>query len=838
MILSKLSVDTLIRSRHNSHHPALRKAVGLAITMALVLLMASLLPLSTLPPAVFLSAHTLLEVFSIVVASLVFAVGWETHRRKQSANLLVLACLFLGVALLDISHTLTFPGNPGLLVPAHIDNTIIYWLSARLLAALALLWMAIRAPWNDVAQVPNRWALLLGVLAAVSALHAVLYFFPEALPATFYPHSGLTPFKVGFEYFLVTLNLVAAFLLWRAMRGPLSFNAASLFGAVCAMALSEFCLTLYSVTNDTMSLLGHLLKVASYLFLFRAVFIETVERPFAALQASQQRLQAIFDALPDILVEVNKSGKVMEFHAPHSDELDLSRRQMVGREMVPLLPPEAIPICERTFIEAKQRGHAQSEPFRSRIDGRTVWFQISAAPKQGADGHHYLVIARDVTKTKEQESEILRLSQHDSVTHLPNRKLFIQRTEMTLRLTARNQGSFALMQINLDGFKQINLAHGHQAGDQLLAALADRLRAILREEDVLSRESGDQFILTLPALDSVAAAHVAERLCHSIARPLSFGEHIAPLTASIGIAIYPDDGSTLDELTRRAAAALQLAKQDGGNTYRFLSEDLQARMAHILQLENLLRDAEEHLELSLRYQPQWELGNRHLAGLHASLRWLNAELGEISVEEFQPIAEASGQALALNDWVLQQVLAQLKRWQDEGLTPVPVAVSLCPAKFRMDNLPARIRKSLEAWSIEPRYLQLEIPEDLAMEDPAATAIKLKSLRELGVSIVIGNFGDCYSSLQQMQSFQPDIVKIDRLFISEPTASNREIILGSLIDIAHRLGLKTMVEGVYTREQLALVQRNGCDYVQGDQLNPPLAPEEASRLLIEARTERP
>src|SRR5690606_22092169 len=159
----------------------------------------------------------------------------------------------------------------------------------------------------------------------------------------------------------------------------------------------------------------------------------------------------------------NRTGTVMEFHAPLSDELDLSNRKMVGREIVPLLPPEAIPICERTFVEAKLNGHAQSEPFRSQIDGKTVWFQISAAPKRGTDGNHYLVVARDVTKTKEQESEILRLSQLDSITNLPNRKLFLQRTEMTLRLTTRHKGNLALMQINLDDFKQINLSHGHQA---------------------------------------------------------------------------------------------------------------------------------------------------------------------------------------------------------------------------------------------------------------------------------------------------------------------------------------------------------------------------------------
>ena len=823
-------LDPLIRSRDSSHHHALRISFGLGISMAVLLGLTALLPLPSIDNALNASLHTALEAFSIIVASMIFAVGWETHRRNAAGHLLLAACLFLGVALLDLSHALTFAGVASFLVPATIDSSIDFWLAARLLAALALLWIAL-VPRDrmDVSAHPRK--ILFGVLGFTAALHALLRYFPELIPATFYPHSGLTAFKIGSEYFIIGLNLIAAVALWRSMRAPLPFNAAALLGAVCSMALTGLCMTFYETTHDAVALLGHLFKVVSYLFLFRAIFIETIDRPFAALLASQQRLQAIFDALPDILVEVNKTGKIMEFHAPHSDELDLSKRQMVGREMVPLLPPEAIPICERTFIEAKQKGHAQSEPFRSKIGGKTIWFQISAAPKRGTDGNHYLVVARDVTKTKEQESEILRLSQLDSITSLPIRKLFVQRTETTLRLTARNKGNLAILQINLDNFKDINQTFGHPAGDKLLGALAERLRVALREEDILSRQTGDQFILTLPGLDSVAAAHVADRLCRSITRPVTFGEHTGRLTASIGIAIYPEDGTSLDELAGRATEALQLAKQDGGNTYRFLGKDLQARMSRILRLEHLLREAQEHLELSLRYQPQWELGTHRLIGLQSSLRWFNSELGEISEAEFLPIAEASGQSLALNDWVLQQALAQLKRWQDEGLEPVPVVVSLHAAKFRLETLPARIGKFLDAWSIEPRYLQLEVSEGLAMDDPSISLPRLEQIRELGVSIIIKDFGDSYASLGQVKKLKPGKLKIAPSFIdSENAGSDGEIILKGLIRTAHDLGLETMAECVDTPEQAELVRRSGCYYAQGNELSPPLTPEEVSGLL--------
>lgn len=204
-----------------------------------------------------------------------------------------------------------------------------------------------------------------------------------------------------------------------------------------------------------------------------------------------------------------------------------------------------------------------------------------------------------------------------------------------------------------------------------------------------------------------------------------------------------------------------------------------------------------------------------------------------------PIAEASGQALALNDWVLQQALAQLKRWKDEGLTPVPVVVSLCAEKFRLDNMSTRICRSLETWNVEPRHLLLEIPETVAMEDPSATALKFEQLRELGVSIIIEGFGDCYTSLQQIRALQPGMVKIAQSLTSGSTSGeSHEIILGSLIDVAHRLQLQTMAEGVDSPEQLALIERIGCRYAQGSQLTPPLTPDNISELLIKALAPQP
>ena len=556
--------------RHASHQQRLSSVLAVLAAMAAVFLVARfvVLPEGLRGTAASLAGspvvHTVFETLAIIMASMVFAIGWSSHRRQSSGSLLVLSCLFLGVAILDFSHMLSFNGMPPFITPSGSDKSIQFWLAARTLAATAMLWVAL-TPWRVVQVGTRRFTVLLSVLLPVAGFHLLVLRAPDLLPTMHVPGIGLTPAKIRIEHALALANVLAMLVLWHAMRRPLPFNAAALFGAAGAMALTQLCFTTYEQLAHHLVALGHVFKIVAYGFLVRAIFIETIEQPYQMIERSQRRLQAIFDALPDVVMEIDSDGRVTEFHAPGNGLAALSSRPLKGRLIAPLLPAEALPLCQRTFALAKVQGHAQSEPFRMDIKGHVFWFQISAAPKHVDGQDSFVLVARDVTRSKQQESEILRLAQFDSLTGLPNRKLLHQHVELAVGLSERNASPVALMSIDLDHFKNINDTLGHQAGDEMLIAMAERLRGQLREEDTLSRQGGDEFILALPGLDSVAAAHVAERLLQTIVRPVRVGDRLVSPSASIGIAIYPDDGLSFEELTSRADAAMHLAKQQGRN---------------------------------------------------------------------------------------------------------------------------------------------------------------------------------------------------------------------------------------------------------------------------------
>ncbi len=831
-MLNSFRLNALVKSRHPSHQPALERAVGLLILMLLISVAVWFLPkFDQIRSHQWMSTyvHSALEMPAIAIACMIFAIGWTTERSQHSRKLMVFSSLFLGVAVLDFSHMMSYQGMPHFVTPADAEKAIWFWLGARTLAAAALLWAAL-GPRQRLKGKVNRYAVMAAILLLVTAFHVAVLVYQHLLPRTYLSATGLTPFKIGYELALIVVYVIAAAALWRAMgtRGP--SNLPALLGAVGAMILSGICFAFYSNVHDYVTLLGHVLKIISYLFLFKAIFIDTVDQPYREMEASRSRLQAIFDALPDILIETDSDGRVIEFHSSRDAQLPNST-PMLGRDLAGILPAAALSTCARALARAKVYGHAQSDPFKLLIKGNTLWFQITVAPKADPNGTHFVMILRDVTKSKEQESEILRLAQFDSLTGLPNRKLFHQRLDIAFGLMERRGGQMALLVVDIDHFKRVNERLGHPAGDTILKTLADRLRTKLRKEDTMSRHGGDEFIMAFPGLDCSAVAHVAERVVNAVARPIPVGDEVCTLSASIGIAMYPEDGRTFEELSISANAALSQIKRIGASGYRFSTIEMQTRMARNLLLEQALRAANDNLELSLVFQPQWTVDTRQVIGMEALLRWTHPTLGDVSAAEFIPTAEASGQILALNDWVLNQALAQIKRWLAEGVSPVPIAVNLSMAEFLRGDLGRHIQKCLTTWNVDPAYLQLELTEAMVMRDPDASATQLEQLHELGVRIVIEDFGTCYSSLLQIKRFHADAIKIDQRLIQrmEEDADSLAVVT-SMLDLAHKLGLQTMAQGVETEGQMRLLVRHGCRLVQGFHLALPMDLKAATNLL--------
>jgi diguanylate cyclase (GGDEF)-like protein len=381
-------------------------------------------------------------------------------------------------------------------------------------------------------------------------------------------------------------------------------------------------------------------------------------------------------------------------------------------------------------------------------------------------------------------------------------------------MAQRNHAQLAVLFLDLDHFKNVNDTLGHHAGDQLLIEVAKRLQEVVRDEDTVSRLGGDEFVL-LPGTDAKEAAHVAEKLLHAIAQSYQIEQHELTVTPSIGVALYPGDGEDFEILCRRADIAMYRAKRDGRNNFRFFTAEMQASSARNMQLENALRRALERNQLYLHYQPQMGLLDGRIVGVEALLRCKNPELGVISSAEFIPIAEDSGLILPIGEWVLRNATTQLKRWIDNGMEPMAVAVNLSAVQFHNTDLPQLITQILEVADLPAQYLELELTEGVAMDDPLAAIAVMDKLHERGIRMSIDDFGTGYSSLSYLKRLQVYKIKIDQSFVRDITIDQEdEAIVDAIISLARSLGLKTIAEGVETEQQLTFLRDRGCHEMQG------------------------
>ena len=462
-----------------------------------------------------------------------------------------------------------------------------------------------------------------------------------------------------------------------------------------------------------------------------------------------------------------------------------------------------------------------------RKDGSEYTEMARLAPIMQPDGSitHYVGIKEDITARKLAEAQVHRLAYFDSLTGLPNRQLLQDRFSQAASLALRHDLPMVLMYIDVDHFKHINDTLGHNVGDELLRRVAQRLSALVRAGDTLSRQGGDEFVLMLPDCDEAAALQVAEKLSEHARRSLTVGTHEVTATLSIGVALFPRDGATLDELARSADLAMYHAKQEGRSTYRFFTPNLITHSSRTLRLQNDLRLALEREQLALVYQPQVRLADEQLLGVEALLRWRHHELGQISPAEFIPIAESTGLILAIGEWVLGQALQQLRRWDAAGLAPFQVAVNLSALQFRDLRLAERIGQLLLESGLPPQRLELEITESCTMGNPQDSILTLDALRKLQTPISIDDFGTGYSSLSYLKRFKVAKLKIDQSFVRDLHEDpDDRAIVRAIIGLADHLGMHTVAEGVETAEQLAWLHEHGCNAAQGYFFSRPLPPE--------------
>jgi diguanylate cyclase (GGDEF)-like protein len=434
-------------------------------------------------------------------------------------------------------------------------------------------------------------------------------------------------------------------------------------------------------------------------------------------------------------------------------------------------------------------------------------------------------------KTKADE-RIEYLASHDSLTNLPNREMFNGLLHHAIENAYRHQRQLAVLFVDLDRFKIINDSLGHDAGDILLVAIAGRLRETLRANDVVARLGGDEFVVIL---EDVAERHdieaIAQTLLTAVSQPLLLSGHECHTTASIGIAMFPDDGSDVHTLTKNADMAMYLAKDDGKNGFRFFTSEIRSQSIERLMLETALRHALARNEFSLHYQPKVDLATRQITGVEALLRWTHPELGMLPPAQFIPLAEETGLIVPIGLWVLKEACAQNMAWQRRGLRPVSMAVNLSPRQFVDEYLLQDIDEALAASGMSPVLLQLEVTESMVMRNVPRAINVLNAIQSRGIRLAIDDFGTGYSSMSLMKQFPIDTIKIDRSFVRDlPDDSEDCAIAQAIISMGKALGMTVVAEGVETVEQEIFLRDHACDEMQGYLFSRPVPSEQLADLL--------
>lgn len=424
------------------------------------------------------------------------------------------------------------------------------------------------------------------------------------------------------------------------------------------------------------------------------------------------------------------------------------------------------------------------------------------------------------------------LAYHDALTILPNRHLLHDRLQQALAQSKRSGKLAALLFLDLDGFKRINDTLGHGIGDLLLKSVAKRLKTTVRQVDTVARLGGDEFTIVLLEINHAQdAKDVAQKILKVISQPYKIEEHELFVTASVGISIYPDDGSDIESLIRKADIAMYRAKGQGKNNYQVYNLSMDAKFFERLTLENSLRKAVENEELVAYYQPQVDLRTGEITGVEALVRWQHQKFGLVPPDKFIPLAEETGVILEIDEWMMKTACRQIKNWEREGIANIRVAVNLSTRQFRQKNLTEKVAQILNDSAVQPENLCLEITENEVMHNIETTVEILQALKKMGVLLSLDDFGTGYSSLSYLKRFPIDILKIDRTFVNGiPSDRDDTAISTAIVVLAHSMELQVIAEGVEKSEQIAFLQSLQCDEIQGFYFSRPLNAETVTDLL--------
>ncbi|TWT26467.1 EAL domain-containing protein [Planomicrobium sp. CPCC 101110] len=557
---------------------------------------------------------------------------------------------------------------------------------------------------------------------------------------------------------------------------------------------------------------------------FGTVFNVTEEvKANLQLQENQKRFKSLFDNNPDAIFTIDLEGNFTDANPACANLSGYTADQLLEMSFAPLVVPDDLALTLHYFEEALRGNTNRYEIAITRKDGKRRDLEITNFPMHlsgqiiGAYG-----IAKDITDRNAHRKLLEDLVFYDSLTKLPNRKLFEDRLSQVFKLSDAHITQPVVLFLDLDRFKFINDSLGHHIGDEFLKIVAERLLQNVRHTDTVSRFAGDEFAILLPHSSEAEAISLAERLNLALAEPFEVIGHSLTVSASIGIAFGSGTDSSVDELIKKADTAMYYTKKYGRNNYTVYTEELDQKTAYKLTLEQDLKSAIKNQELVLHYQPIIDLKTGDLSAMEALIRWNHPKLGLVPPDHFIPISEESGQIVSIGKWVLQVACAQNIAWQDAGLPPFKMCVNISTIQLQHPNFVQTVKTVLEETGLDAKWLELEVTESILMEDTKLLKESLTNLKALGLSMSIDDFGTGYTSLSYLRQFSFDRVKIDRSFVQDINNDlNGKAITSTIISLAHKLNMGVIAEGIENETQLNFLQEEKCDNGQGYYFSRPL-----------------
>ena len=568
-------------------------------------------------------------------------------------------------------------------------------------------------------------------------------------------------------------------------------------------------------------------------------------RAEAALFEEKERAEVTLGSIGDGVIVTDTEGKVSYLNPVAEELTGWPAADALGRpvdevfRLVSQSAGEALPGPLDAAMQANRRVGLSLDAELVRRDGGRLMVEDAAAPVHDRAGLVVggVMVFHDVSEARAMQVRMSHLTRHDHLTSLPNRALLHERLAQALQLARSRSGELALLYIDLDGFKHINDSLGHEAGDMLLQEVTQRLLASIRSVDTVSRQGGDEFTVLLPEIRSSSdAIRVAEQVLERVRAPFHIGDTELHLTASVGIALYPEDGDNAGVLLKHADAAMSRAKSSGRNQYHFFTPEISANADRRLAVESALHQALRNDELVLHYQPKVAPATGEITGMEALVRWQRPDGKLVMPCEFIGVAEDSGLITRIDQWVLEQACRQNRAWQDAGLLAVPVAVNLSAANAQIDQFPDYLAEVLERTGLAPGYLQIEMTESQMLDDTDRFETLIRSINALGVKVAIDDFGTGYSSLGYLQRFPFDMLKIDQSFVRALKGDSPEsAIVEAITRLARAFNFELVAEGVETDEQARILQAYGCHEMQGFLYSRPVPAEEIEAMLQSGAT---